>query len=67
MSKSYLTLPTRDGWLVEWETGETITIGGVEKKRHGNFETMNKEEADRKAAQLQEQGFQNVKVMECIF
>lgn len=67
MGKSMLVLPSRAGWMVEWETGETIRIRGVDKPRRNSYETTDKQKAEAKAEEMRKAGYKNVKIMECIF
>lgn len=60
-----LALPTRSGWMVEWETGETIGIRNLPRK--ALFETTDKDKADMVAEEKKKAGFKNVKIYECIF
>jgi len=60
-----ITLPTRNGYSVGWETGEI-------SKRTGNpimnyFENTSKEKVEAKQKEMQEKGFKVTKITECIF
>lgn len=56
MGMSMLVMPSRAGWMVEWETGETIRIRGVDKPRHKSYETTDKQKAEAKAEEMRQAG-----------
>lgn len=62
-----LVMPSHDGYMVDWETGETYIFRGIEKRRHKSYTTTSKEQAEKKAEELKQAGYNNVKIYECIF
>ena len=63
-----LTLPTTEGWLVEWETGKEMKVlhGKVVKERK-SYETTDYQKALDMKAYLEKEGFANVKIYEAVF
>jgi hypothetical protein len=59
-----ITLPNRSGWMVSYYTGG-VTPRGNKKKKDFIFKT--KEEADKKAQELANEGFEIEFVTECIY
>ena len=63
-----LTLPTRNGWIVSWFTGETCTTrNGNIRRKTKDFMSTSKDEVEAKAKELKEQGFEIEYISECIF
>lgn len=72
-----LTLPTRNGWMVSWYTGEVRPrtrkmkdgtkkiIGEIRLKN--SFESVSKEEVERKAEEIRAAGYEIEMITECIF
>ena len=67
MSMSMLVLPSRKGWMVQWETGETIRICGEDLQKKDLYETTDRKKAEKKAEEMRQAGYKNVEMMECIF
>lgn len=64
-----IALPTTQGWLVEWETGE-IRLSIRTKTPIAEkdcFETTDYSKALEKKAELEKAGFQNVQIYEAFF
>lgn len=59
-----LNLPTRSGWMVEWETGK-VSKKGV--KFTDIYESTSKEKVEAKKEELEKQGFVIKGIYECIF
>lgn len=59
--------PINAGWIVMWDTGETVNVFGEEKARRGDYYAKTKAEANRKAEELKAAGFKNVTVNEGLF
>lgn len=68
-----LTLPSRNGFTIEWETGEVRVVKyrnrdyGKEIKVKDSFESTSREEVEAKQRKLKEQGYKVSEIMECIF
>lgn len=65
-------LPTTNGWMVSWYTGEVRTIhyknGRTKEVRQINsYESRNKDEVEAKAKQLEADGYEIEMITECIF
>ena len=58
-----IAIPTRRGWLVEYETEKEIKGRKIWKE---DIYTQSKEEAEAKAKELKNKGF-TVRMLECIF
>lgn len=64
MGKIMLTLPSRSGYVVTWDTGETMRNGKPQRK---DFCTTDYDKALQKALELAEEGKQNIDIAEAIF
>lgn len=64
MGKMYLTMPSRSGWCVTWDTGETMQNG---KPRRNQFCTTDYDEALAKELELAEEGKENIELAKVIF
>lgn len=68
-----LTLPTRNGWLVEWENGKVRKVkakdGTVirEVPLRDTFTTSDHSKALEKADEKRRNGYKNVVIYECIY
>ena len=72
MSKSMIALPTTNGWMVSWYTGEVKTIkykNGREKtvRMCDSFTSASKEKVEAKKKQLEADGFEIEMFTESIF
>lgn len=67
-----IALPTRNGWTVEWETGK-VSVTHFKNGRtrtikwKDSYETANYQQALRKKAEKEKEGYKNVQIYECIF
>ena len=59
-----LNLPSRSGWMVEWETGR-VSKKGV--RFTDTYESTSKEKVEAKKKELEKEGFKIKGVYECIF
>ena len=67
-----IKLPTIEGWMVSWYTGEVKEIkyknGSVKVVRcKDSFESRSKERVMQKKDELEQQGYEIEYVTECIF
>lgn len=67
-----IALPTRNGWMVSWYTGETKTIKYNKDttktiRMKDSYESTSKAKVMQKAEELKAQGFEIEMVTECIF
>jgi len=68
-----LTLPTTNGWMVSWYTGEVRTLknrdGKVikEVRQMDSYESTDKAKVEAKAKQLEAEGYEIEMITECIF
>ena len=67
-----LSLPTTNGWMVTWYTGEVKTIkyknGRTKDVRMMNsFESTSKAKVDAKADEMKSKGYEIESICECIF
>lgn len=62
-----ISLPTRQGWLVEWYSGKSITVRGKTIRLKDTFETTDRAKAEQKAEDLKAKGFEIAGIYECIF
>ena len=60
----YLTMPSRSGWCVTWNTGETMRNG---KPKRSCFCTTDYDKALAKALELAEEQKENIEIAEAIF
>ena len=72
-----LTLPTRNGWMVSWYTGEVRpkyrkmkdgtrkVIGEI--RFTNSFESTSKEAVEKKAEEIRAAGYEIEMIAECIF
>lgn len=74
MVDSMFALPTRSGYVVEWDTGKTRpkrsrrtheVIGEV--KITDSFYTRSKEVAEKKMKELKDAGFEGVAIHDCCY
>lgn len=59
-----LTMPTNIGYAVFWDL-KVMHVNG--KPMRGDFYTKDKEEAEKKKAELEKSGYENVTMTEAIF
>jgi hypothetical protein len=68
-----LTMPTRHGWTVEWETGEVRVMKykncdySREIKLKDSFESTSRTEVEAKQREMKEKGYKVSEIMQCIF
>lgn len=72
-----LALPTREGWTVDWYTGETSprtrkmkdgtrkVVGTIRWQK--SYYSTSKADVEAKAEELKKQGFEVIGIYECIF
>lgn len=60
-----LTMPTRRGWTVEWETGEISKRTG--KPLKDSFESTSIKEVEAKQREMKKKGYKVLEIMQCIF